>query len=134
MMNLYSYHFEENDLRIREKIDKINNLLSTHEEEVANPILEYIYNRDDLRLIGKNKIKDKNRAPTISFVSKVKSSKEVSEILIREKIATRNDNFYAWRCLNALGIDTTDGLIRLSLTHYNSQEESEKAIEALKKI
>ena len=96
--------------------------------------MEYIYNRDDLRLIGKNKIQDKDRAPTISFISRKKSSKTVSEILVKEKIATRNDNFYAWRCLNALGIDTEDGLIRLSLTHYNSMKDSEKAIKALKKI
>ncbi|MDB0003106.1 aminotransferase class V-fold PLP-dependent enzyme [Alphaproteobacteria bacterium] len=134
MMNLYSYHFDNNDLSVRKKIEKINNLLSVHEQEVTNPILEYIYNRDDLKLIGKNKIQDKNRAPTISFISRRKTSKEISEILIKEKIATRNDNFYAWRCLKALGIDTEDGLIRLSLTHYNSKTDSEKAIEALKKI
>jgi cysteine desulfurase family protein (TIGR01976 family) len=134
MMNLYSHHFETNELSVRKKIDKINNLLSMHEEEVTNPILDYIYNREDLRLIGKYKIQNKNRAPTISFTSRKKSSKEVSKILVREKIATRNDNFYAWRCLKALGIDTEDGLIRLSLTHYNSKKDSEKAIEALKKI
>jgi len=134
MMNLYSYHFDNNDLSVRKKINKINNLLSKHEEEITNPILEYIHNRDDLKLIGKNKIQDKNRAPTISFISRKKTSKEISEILVREKIATRNDNFYAWRCLKALGIDTEDGLIRLSLTHYNSIKDSEKAIEALKKI
>ena len=50
------------------------------------------------------------------------------------KIATRNDNFYAWRCLDALGIDTNDGLIRLSLTHYNSKEETDLAINALSKV
>jgi len=134
MMHLYSFHFDNKNLSIREKIDKINNLISIHEEEVANPILEYIYNRDDLKLIGKNIIQNKKRAPTISFISRKKSSKKVSEILVREKIATRNDNFYAWRCLKALNIDTEDGLIRLSLTHYNSLKDSESAIKALKKI
>ena len=87
-----------------------------------------------MKLIGKNKIQDKNRAPTISFISRKKSSKEVSEILVNEKIATRNDNFYAWRCLKALSIDTEDGLIRLSLTHYNSKKDTAKVIKALKKI
>ena len=33
---------------------------------------------DDLNLIGRNKIKNKNRAPTISFFSKSKTSKEIS--------------------------------------------------------
>jgi cysteine desulfurase family protein (TIGR01976 family) len=134
MMNLYSYHFDDNHLSVRKKIDKINNLISIHEEEVANPILDYIDKREDLKLIGKNKISQKNRAPTISFISKKKTSKEISNILITNKIATRNDNFYAWRCLNALDIDTEDGLIRLSLTHYNSKNDTENVLSALKKI
>ncbi|MBL4759707.1 MAG: amidohydrolase family protein, partial [Mariprofundaceae bacterium] len=56
---------------------------------------------------------------------KNKSSREVSEILVKNKIATRNDNFYAWRCLKALGIDTEDGVVRISLTHYNTLRETQ---------
>jgi len=134
MMNLYSHHFNDNSLTTREKIKKINNLISTHEEEIANPLLDYISSIENLKLIGKNKIINKNRAPTISFTSSNKTSKALSEILVKEKIATRNDNFYAWRCLKALGIDTDDGLIRLSLTHYNSKEETKLAIQAIGKL
>ena len=82
----------------------------------------------------KIKLYKKIRAPTISFVSKVTKSKKISEILINEKIATRNDNFYAWRCLKALNIDTEDGLVRLSLTHYNSQKDVARLLKALSKI
>ena len=97
-------------------------------------MLYYISKKENLKLIGKNKISNKDRAPTISFISKNKSSKEVSDILIANNIATRNDNFYAWRCLQALNINTDDGLVRLSLTHYNSKEDSNRVLEALKKI
>ena len=58
----------------------------------------------------------------------------MSKILVDNNIATRNDNFYAWRCLEALNINTDDGLVRLSLTHYNNIKDSEKVIEALKKV
>ncbi len=133
MMELYKHHFNDTNISIRNKITKINNLISNHEEEIANPILEYISNRDDLKLFGKNKILNKNRAPTISFVSNQKTSKKVSEILVSNKIATRNDNFYAWRCLKALDVDTEDGLVRLSLTHYNSIKDSKNVISALNK-
>lgn len=132
--NLYKHHFHNNNLSTREKIEKINEIFSLHEEEVGNPILEYISNRDDLKLIGKNKIFDKNRAPTISFISNKLTSKKISEILVKNKIATRNDNFYAWRCLNALKIDTSDGVVRLSLTHYNSKDDVNKLLFALNKI
>ena len=87
-----------------------------------------------MKLIGKKKIENKDRAPTISFISKKIKSKNFSEILVNNKIATRNDNFYAWRCLKALGIDTEDGVIRISLVHYNTEEEVNKLIKVLEII
>ncbi len=134
MMELYKHHYNNEQVNIRKKITEINKLISDHEQEISNPILEHINNNQDLKLIGKNKISNKNRAPTISFISRNKSSKEVSNILVANNIATRNDNFYAWRCLEALNINTDDGLVRLSLTHYNSKEDSNRVLEALKKI
>ena len=132
--NLYNHHFDNTKISILEKIEKINNLISIHEEEIANPILNYIHERKDLNLIGKNKITNKNRAPTISFYSNNKSSKEISNNLLKFNIATRNDNFYAWRCLKYLGIDVDDGVVRLSMTHYNNNIDTEKVIKALKNI
>ena len=58
----------------------------------------------------------------------------MSETLVKNYIATRNDNFYAWRCLQALNIDTSDGVVRLSMTHYNSKSEIKSLIKALDKI
>ena len=132
--NLYNHHFNKSELNILEKIKKINNLISNHEEKIANPLLEYIHNRKDFNLIGKSKITNKDRAPTIAFTVKNKTSKEISDKLINKNIATRNDNFYAWRCLKALGIDTNDGVIRISLVHYNQKNEVDKLISVLDSI
>jgi len=132
--NLYNHHFDNDKLNIREKINKINDIIATHEENIANPILEFISSTNSLKLIGKNYIKNKNRAPTISFISNNRSSKEMSELLVKNNVATRNDNFYAWRCLKALGIDTEDGVVRISLVHYNNIEEVNKLIKVLKKV
>ncbi len=62
------------------------------------------------------------------------SSKSLSDLLVKNKIATRNDNFYAWRCLSALGLDTNDGVVRISMTHYNSLEDTKKLLSALSRI
>tara|TARA_A100001011_G_scaffold66581_1_gene67701 strand:+ start:50 stop:1297 length:1248 start_codon:yes stop_codon:yes gene_type:complete len=132
--NLYNHHFKNKNLSTLEKIKKINNLISLHEENIANPILKYLYERNDLNLIGKNKIENKDRAPTIAFYSNKKTSKEISNTLHKFKIATRNDNFYAWRCLEYLGINTEDGVVRLSMTHYNNYNDTENVLRALEKI
>tara|TARA_B100001057_G_scaffold500712_1_gene617320 strand:- start:3609 stop:4706 length:1098 start_codon:yes stop_codon:yes gene_type:complete len=132
--NLYTHHFKKVNITTLEKINNINTLIADHEKEIANPVLEYLHNRDDINLIGKNKIENKNRAPTISFTSKKYSSEYISQKLVSKKIATRNDNFYAWRCLNHLGIDNKDGVVRLSMTHYNNKNDTERLISALKSI
>ena len=133
MDSIYNHHFNQS-ATLKIKIEKINQLISNHEEKIANPLLEYISNNKLLKLIGKRRIENKNRAPTISFTHKKKSSSEINRVLNNNYIATRNDNFYAWRCLKSLGIDLEDGVIRLSLTHYNNENDVKKAIKALEKV
>ena len=132
--NLYNHHFPGEKCSAREQIQKVNELIANHEQEIANPLLEYLNSRGDIRLIGKTSINNKDRAPTIAFTMDNKSSKDLSSELVKHGIATRNDNFYAWRCLIALGIDVDDGVVRTSMVHYNSHNDVEKLINALKKI
>ena len=133
-INLFEHHFPGENPSTREKITKVNELIADHEKEIANPLLDYLSSRSDIRLIGRNKIINKDRAPTIAFTMNNKSSKDLSSELVKHGIATRNDNFYAWRCLMALGIDVDDGVVRTSMVHYNSHEDVEKLINALKQI
>ncbi|MDC1447710.1 aminotransferase class V-fold PLP-dependent enzyme [Candidatus Thioglobus sp.] len=132
--NLYEHHFPDQDASTRGKIEAVNELIAKHEMEIANPLLDYINTRDDINLIGRTKISNKDRAPTIAFTMNNKSSKELSSDLVQQGIATRNDNFYAWRCLKALGIDTDDGVVRTSMVHYNTHEDVRNLINALKTI
>ncbi len=133
-INLYNHHYPNEENSLRKKMERINGLISSYEETIANPLLEYINNRHDIKLIGKNKIQNKDRAPTIAFILKNISSQNISKQLVANGIATRNDNFYAWRCLKALGINTEDGVVRISMVHYNTKEDVEKLIKALKII
>ena len=132
--NIFNHHFNEENLNLRSKIEKINYLISKHEEEIANPLLNFLSKNNKFKLIGKNLIENKNRAPTISFTCEGISSKNLSKILVKKNLATRNDNFYAWRCMEALGIDADDGVVRISLVHYNTKEEVQNLIEVLKEI
>ena len=132
--NLYSHHYSNENSNLRQKIEKVNQLISQHEEKIGNLFLDYLKTRKDIKLIGKNNISNKNRAPTFAFTSKKYSSKILSSKLVENKIATRNDNFYAWRCLKALGINTEDGVVRTSMVHYNPEEDVNKLIKAFEKI
>ena len=128
---LHDHHFRNSDMNIRKKIEKINTLIASHEEYIANIFLDYISTRNDIKVLGKDKITNRNRAPTISLITNNKTSEEFSNHLISKNIATRNDNFYAWRCLESLGIETNDGVVRISMLHYNTEEEVLNLIKAI---
>ena len=73
------------------------------------------------------------RAPTVSFVS----SKIVPEDLAMElakKIGIANGNCYAYRLMNAIGVEPNSGVARISFVHYTNPSEIEKLMLALDKI
>ena len=131
--DVYNHHFQEKKINLLNKIKKVNSIIANHEEKISNKFLEFIESEKKIKLIGKKKIENKNRAPTFSFTIEGIPSEKVSESLIKQKIALRNDNFYAWRCLKALGIDTKDGVVRVSMVHYNSIDDVDKLINAFEK-
>ena len=62
-------------------------------------------------------------------------SSDAVEKLVERDIAVRNGHFYALRCLEALGFeDTTEGVIRISLVHYNTEGDVNRLIEGLEGI
>jgi selenocysteine lyase/cysteine desulfurase len=75
-------------------------------------------------LIGKTVSDTTQRQPTFSFtISSKLSNKELVGEFVKRKIAIQSGCFYAWRCIKALGIDTEVGVVRVSLAHYNTEDE-----------
>lgn len=105
--------------------------ISGHESSLAAPILDYLHQSSKVRLLGKTHCQDEDRAATIAFNPLQQSSAEVATSMQSLGIGTENGNFYAHRVLENLGIDTTDGVVRISLVHYNTREEVQKILAAL---
>ena len=56
---------------------------------------------------------------------------EIPPLLEPARIAIGQGHFYAPRLLDALGIPSTEGVVRASMVHYNTMEEVERLIEEL---
>jgi selenocysteine lyase/cysteine desulfurase len=100
-------------------------------QEVAliAPLLDYLSNRNDVRLIGPSD--PQIRAPTIAL-HHAKPGVELARRLAKHGIMAGGGNFYAVRLLEALGIDPQNhGVLRLSFVHYTSPEEIQQLIKAL---
>ena len=68
---------------------------------------------------------------TVSFVHETRTSREITEVVDRSGIAIRHGHMYAYRLCRALGLDPEDGVVRVSLVHYNTVEEIRRLIEVL---
>ena len=128
---LHRHHFGESDKSANVRLDDIHRLILQHENELAAPILDFLHNHADVRLLGKSHTRDNDRAPTIAFQPLGQSSEELTHKLQDAGIGTEHGNFYAHRLISDLGIDPEDGVVRLSLVHYGNQQDVERILQAL---
>lgn len=92
------------------------------------PLMDYLRGKNTVRLIGPD---DPNRrAPTVSLALKEQGI-VVAERLARHGIMAAGGHFYAYRLMEALGINPGHGVLRLSFTHYTSPEDVQRLIKAL---
>jgi selenocysteine lyase/cysteine desulfurase len=129
--DLYQHHFGATEKSRNAQLQDIQQLVLHHENALGAPILDFLGQHDDVRLIGKSHTRDNDRAPTISFKPLKQSSKSLAHKLQDARIGTENGNFYAHRLIGDLGIDTEDGVVRLSLVHYSNQHDVERILAAL---
>ena len=128
---LHRHHFGDSDKSSNARLDEIHQLILQHENALASPLLDYLDNHPQVRLLGKPHANDNDRAPTIAFKPLNQSSKSLAHKLQDAGIGTEHGNFYAHRLITDLGIDPDDGVVRLSLVHYGNQEEVERILRAL---
>ena len=111
---------------------RVETLFHTAERSNLKMLLDYLGNRNDLRLLGPND--PERRAPTVSFVSSRHSSQDLGQKLADRKIMAGAGDFYAVRLLETMGVSPEDGAVRLSFVHYTSPDEIKQAIAALDDI
>ncbi|MHA6729026.1 aminotransferase class V-fold PLP-dependent enzyme [Devosia sp. A369] len=102
--------------------------MRAQEIALAAPLLDYLRGKNTVRLIGP--ADPATRAPTIAL-GLSEPGAAVATRLAKHGIMAGGGHFYAYRLLEAVGIDPTHGVLRLSFTHYTSPEEIQQLIAAL---
>ncbi|OYX26543.1 MAG: nitrogen fixation protein NifS [Rhodobacterales bacterium 32-66-7] len=109
----------------------VHDLMRAEEVAVIQPLLDYLGQRNDVRLLGPREAA--RRAPTVA-IELDRKAEPVSEALGRDGIACWAGDFYAVRPLTALGVDLKKGVLRMSGVHYTSAEDVAKLIAALDRL
>lgn len=104
--------------------------ISDYESELVAPLLEFLREHPRVRPIGSTE-PGAWRAPTVSFVVDDESSSAIPARLDREGVAIRFGHFYAHRLIDRLGLLERDGVVRVSMAHYNTGAEVDRLVRAL---
>ena len=133
---LYNHHFGETAADFRERARQVYDLFALHETRLANRLLDALRKMPGVRIIGRPVAETGRRAATISFVHRGIPSEEITRRLAACRIAARHGHFYALRCLEALGIEDpeTSGVVRISLVHYNNDDDVTRLIDCLQSL
>ncbi len=101
-------------------------LVTAHEERLLETALSALGAMDHVTVYGAAR----ERAPTLMFTVRGRSSAEVAAALAKREIAVWHGNYYAWELERFLGLDP-DGAIRAGFVHYNDEADAERLLAAV---
>lgn len=108
--------------------------IAAHEEALVAPLLAFLSAHPAVTLVGDPSPARERRVPTVSFTVEGRAASEIPPLLDERGIAVRFGHFYAYRLIRDLGLLERDGVVRVSLVHYNSPEEVARLVEALAEV
>lgn len=129
---VHAHHFgTDSGLSTAERMRDVFGLFAAHEQKLMQPVVDFLVARDDVTLVGSQSADHTVRAPTFGFYSSKVSSADIYAALINAEVACGHGHFYAHRLVTALGLEPEDGVVRLSMVHYNTLDDITRALEVL---
>jgi selenocysteine lyase/cysteine desulfurase len=127
---LYAHHFSQTvDAAARARA--VAQLQRAHEDLTLAPLLDFLRQRRDLRILGNDHIQTPTgRVPTVA-IKTARSAAAIATDLEAHGVMAGAGDFYAVRTLAALGCDPDEGVLRLSFVHYTSVGEVDQLIKGL---
>jgi len=119
---------------LRQQIIQAFDLMAVHEERLSDRLLTYLNQHPKVRVIGETRAKQSLRVPTISFTVQGQDSATVPPHFDAQNIGIRFGHFYAKRLIEDLGLASQNGVVRVSMVHYNTLEEVNQLIHHLETI
>lgn len=132
-------HFLELDAKLpgggagddRARMARAYDAIAAHEAALSEPLLAWLASRKGVHVLGEPSADPALRVPTVAFTVEGRRASEVPPRVDRARVAIRWGTFYAHRAIDALGLAERDGIVRVSMAHYNTPGEVERLIEAL---
>jgi cysteine desulfurase family protein (TIGR01976 family) len=131
---LHRHHGGNESASATAVMQSVHALIADHETRLVAPLIDYLAHAPWVRLLGKANTRDGDRVATIAFQPLRKSAGDVATALQARGIGAERGHFYAHRLMTSLGIDPAEGVVRISLVHYNTVAEVERILTALDQV
>ncbi|MCK4867888.1 MAG: aminotransferase class V-fold PLP-dependent enzyme [Alphaproteobacteria bacterium] len=131
---VHAHHFPGANVEQQQKLNQVYALFAAHEVAMSRPIEEFLTTRPGVRLIGRGAAGRRERVGVFAFTVDGRDSREFPEKLRDHKIGLFADDFYAARCIDAIGARPQNGVVRASMVHYNSRQDVDRLIDGLDRI
>lgn len=109
-------------------------LVADHEAALAARLLAFLATKRRVRVVGPPSPAHQVRVPTISFVVEGRRSRDVVAHTDACGLAIRHGDFHSRRLVEHLGYGGADGVVRVSMVHYNTLDEVDRLILALDQV
>jgi cysteine desulfurase family protein (TIGR01976 family) len=106
--------------------------VAAQEEALSTKLLAFLRGKGEVAILGQPTAE--GRVPTIAFTSSRQPSTAIVAATDAAGVAIRNGHMYARRAMDAFGIDPAEGVVRVSMVHYNTLEEVDRLIEVLDRV
>nr|MCU0566595.1 cysteine desulfurase-like protein [Oculatellaceae cyanobacterium Prado106] len=130
LSQLSAKHFGDTSAKtLRGQMEQAFELISVHEQEIGDRLLQYLSQKSKVRIIGHSTAEVDRRVPTIAFSVNGTDSATIPTQVDSHHIGIRYGDFYAKHLIQDLGLIDQNGVVRVSMVHYNTLEEVDRLTE-----
>ncbi|WP_299294355.1 aminotransferase class V-fold PLP-dependent enzyme [uncultured Tateyamaria sp.] len=125
---LFDHHTGGGEAQVSPRGQTVHDLMRDREVVALRRVMDALKDRNDLRVLGPTDAT--RRAPTVAL-EVGRDPVAVAAALARHGVMAGGGDFYAVRVLEAMGVDPSRGVLRLSFTHYTNDAEIDQLLVAL---
>ncbi len=119
----------------REKIAAAWQVLAPYELQLMERLIAGLEAIQGVRIYGLTEREAMgSRVATVSLRKEGTTPEQLAMALAAENIFTWNGNFYALSISERLGVESSGGLLRIGLVHYNTLDEVDKCLRVLARV
>lgn len=119
----------------RKELKQAMRAIMSYERSLFAYLMTELQTIPGIRIYGITKPEEfEERCPTLAFTRKGFAPAQIAAYLGEQSIFVWDGNYYALSVTERLGVEESGGMVRVGLAHYNTKEDVDRLLTALKEM